>query len=164
MRLILVRHGQANPADIDPEKGLSETGRLEVARLGSLIGPLQLGVDEIWHSDKVRARQTAELLAQAIKAINGLVQKRNLGPNDDVAKVTDAVMAENKDLMIVGHLPFMNNMLSYLLAGDQHRCVFAFPAAGMAQLEYDGNRWRLQWFINPEFGSSEAGARFRSYH
>lgn len=164
MRLILVRHGQANPVEIDPEKGLSEAGQLEVARLAALIGPLQVGVDEIWHSDKLRAKQTAELLARAIKSKNGLALKRNLGPNDDVAKVADAIMAEGKDLMIVGHLPFLNNLLSSMLAGEQHRCAFAFTTAGMAQLEYDGNRWRLQWFINPEFGTVEAGAQFQSYH
>jgi len=164
MRLILVRHGQANPVDIDPEKGLSEAGRAEIARLLAIIGPLQLSVDEIWHSDKARATQTAQLLARELKAKNGLRLKRNLGPNDDVALLGDDIMTESKDLMIVGHLPFLSNLLSYLLSGDQHKCALAFPTAGMAHLDYDGRRWCLSWFINPEFGSAEFGAQFQSYH
>ena len=66
MKLYLVRHGEALAKDVDPDQSLSEVGRANVERLAGFVGLRGVRAARILHSGKARARQTAEILAEAM--------------------------------------------------------------------------------------------------
>lgn len=94
MSLFLVQHGENLPKDVDPEKGLSDEGKDEVKRIASLAGEHAIPVSVIKHSGKKRARQTAEILAEALKLGGGVQDMEGLAPLDDVTKLNVRAMAE----------------------------------------------------------------------
>jgi phosphohistidine phosphatase len=164
MKIYLARHGQANSADIDPLKGLSDDGKAEIGHLATALKGLDINVSVIWHSGKARAEQTAEILATAVKSANGLIKQSGLNPDDSVDEVAAEIQALNRNLMIVGHLPFMARLISKLLTGDYAGLSVNFPTGGMACLDYTRGQWSFDWLINPTVMTGDRGPAFRSYH
>jgi phosphohistidine phosphatase len=150
MKIFLVRHGEAVSKNVDPERCLSDYGRKDLQKLASFLMQHQFTVREIWHSVKLRARQTAEILSSAITPEKDLVQMEGLKPNDPISPIRKKIQKFQGDLMIVGHLPFMDKMIADLLTGDEINDILTFPTGGIACLENDmNNRWQLLWFLEP---------------
>ena len=78
MRVYLVQHGESKSEEEDPQRRLTDKGIGEVQSVAKVLRALKLAVDAIWHSDKARAQQTGELLAGAVWARDGLVQRKAL--------------------------------------------------------------------------------------
>jgi bisphosphoglycerate-dependent phosphoglycerate mutase len=91
MHVYLVQHGESKSEEEDPQRRLTDKGIGEVQNIAKVLRPLKLAVDAIWHSDKARAQQTGELLAGAVWARDGLVQREGLGPKDQVAATKEAL-------------------------------------------------------------------------
>ena len=77
---------------------------------------IRVKVSLIRQSGKKRARQTAEILADALNPASGVAEVGGLKPLDDVAAVAAAIDAA-ANTMLVGHLPFMERMTSFLVTG-----------------------------------------------
>jgi phosphohistidine phosphatase len=150
MKLYLVQHAKAASEQVDPQRGLTEEGRREIKRIAAFIKPSNLSVDCLWHSGKKRAEQTAEVLAEAIKA-KTQTSRNGLGPNDDVTALKDALILADGDIMVVGHLPFLSKLASLLLAGSESADTVAFRNAGIVALgRSDKNQWQIEWVVTPE--------------
>ena len=80
----------------------------------------------IWHSGKHRAQQTAEILAGAVSASQGMRQRNGLAPKDPVAPVKQAIEQWAGDLMIVSHLPFLGKLTALLVADNEETEIVAF--------------------------------------
>ena len=63
MRVYLVQHGKAKPAEEDPSRGLTGEGYAEVKQIADFLAGLRITVSLIQHSGKKRAEETAHLLA-----------------------------------------------------------------------------------------------------
>ena len=63
MRLYLVQHGDAIPERVDPERPLSAKGRRDVEAVARLLASAGTRAVRVAHSGKLRAQQTAEVLA-----------------------------------------------------------------------------------------------------
>jgi len=87
MALYLIQHGKSLPNDQDPDQGLSEDGTTETERIASLAQGYGVHVSQIRHSVKTRARQTAEILARALKPQNNNQEISGIKPKDDVTKM-----------------------------------------------------------------------------
>ncbi|NLX59498.1 MAG: phosphohistidine phosphatase SixA [Phycisphaerae bacterium] len=153
MYLYLVRHGQAVAKEADPERPLSPQGRAEAKVMAAWLKPMGIDVDEVWHSPKARARQTAAILSEAVRAGGGVTERKGLKPLDDVAAVLDEVRRRDGDLMIVGHMPHLSLLASSLLAGRSECDFLALPTAGVACLRRDEDGWRLLWMIGPQLAT-----------
>lgn len=164
MKIYLVRHGKSNPANIDPEKGLSEIGKQDIIRLAESVRHLGISVHQIWHSGKTRARQTAEILSKVVRTEEGLAERDGLKPNDPAEATALEINAYNCDLMLVGHLPFLARLASLLFSGDLDRCAFDFPPGTMTCFNYKDDIWSLEFSISPETFAPDSKADFRSYH
>jgi phosphohistidine phosphatase len=150
MRLYLARHGTAAPPAVDPACGLSREGREGIARVAAFIRPLRLQPAEVWHSGKDRAEQTAQLLATALGGSPAVVQHAGLNPNDSPIGIAGELEAEERDLMLVGHLPFMSLLSSYLLAQEGPPEMVLFRTGTLACLQRgSGARWHLDWTVHP---------------
>ena len=134
MALYLVQHGKSLSKDVDPQQGLSEEGRADVDRIAAVARNYGIRVAEIVHSGKQRALQTAEIFASAFDIPDKVTARSGLKPLDDVA-VFAATVNTDDDLMTVGHLPFMEKLTAYLVAGDAEKTVFKFQNGGIVCLE-----------------------------
>lgn len=150
MKIYLVRHGEAVSSEVDPKRPLSEQGLVDVRKVASFIRPLKISVEHIWHSGKLRAAQTAEIMTGVVVGKDYSAHE-SLGPNDDVTNIADEIEAYDTDLMIVGHLPFLAYLASLLVAGKETANVVAFDAGSIACLNRsDSGRWQIEWMITPE--------------
>ncbi len=150
MALFLVRHGSALSPDIDPERGLSKKGISEVECIAAAASRSGAQVSLIQHSTKKRARQTAEILASELNPADGVEESVGLNPNDDVHQVArDLKGADN--LMLVGHLPFMARLASYLITGSQDTPVVEFQTGGIVCIEHQSytDIHVIKWALMP---------------
>ena len=148
MKVYLIRHGDAVSSDVDSQRPLSGQGRADVGKVASFLKPLEISVEHVWHSGKLRAAQTAEILAGAVTAAKGCTPREGLKPNDNASAMADELEAHDEDLMIVGHLPFLWNLVSLLAAGRETADVVAFDAGATVCLERrDHGAWQIGWMI-----------------
>ncbi len=151
MRLYLVQHGKAASKEEDAERPLTELGRREAQRVANFVRPLGLKVDQLWHSGKTRAKQTAAIYAGAVTVADGPTARKGLAPNDYVAPLRDELAVTSGDTMIVGHMPFVSRLATLLLTGYESPPVVTFVNAGLVCLERTGDsRWQVQWSITPD--------------
>ena len=151
MKVYIVRHGEAVSSQFYPQRPLSEQGLADIRKVASLIKPLEISVEHIWHSGKLRAVQTAEKLAESVSVKKDCSAHKNLMPNDDVTIIADELEAYDTDLMIVGHLPFLAYLTSLLAVGKQTANVAAFAAGAIACLNRrNPGQWQIEWMVTPK--------------
>jgi phosphohistidine phosphatase len=151
MKLYLVQHGEACAKEVDPERPLTEQGKADVARLAGFLKQAGIRVDRVIHSGKLRAVQTAQILATAIAPGVELETSGIMNPNDNPKAFDWQDESWNRDTLLVGHLPFMAKKVSHLLVGDEVRMVTAFQPGSMVCLEHvDNSCWALNWMIRPD--------------
>ena len=151
MKLYLVQHANAVSEQADPQRPLTEEGRRDIQKVAAFIKPLKLSIDYLWHSSKLRAAQTSQVLANVVRVNKDSGARDGLGPNDDVSAIQDEILAMGEDIMIVGHLPFLGKLASVLLTGSESANTVAFKNAGILCLNLpEGNRWQIEWMITPQ--------------
>ncbi|NQT73136.1 MAG: phosphohistidine phosphatase SixA [Chloroflexi bacterium] len=150
MALFLVQHGKALPPEIDPERGLSDEGIAEVERIASTTKNYGVRVSAIKHSGKKRAQQTADIFTSSLNPENGIEQRAGLNPLDDVVPLARTLDVRD-NVMLVGHLPFMERLTSYLITGNPDHPVFKFQNGGIVCLDQDPNTqvWVIKWTLMP---------------
>jgi len=148
--VILIRHGDTVDKEVDSDRPLTEEGQRQAASTGAWLARAGVSVDEIRHSGKVRARETAELVGVALGMPRERVRSvRGLAPKDDAGETAAGLRAEGSSVAIVGHLPHVANLASLLLAGEQDRMEIEFsPGAAMVLGRGDG-AWHLLRFERP---------------
>jgi phosphohistidine phosphatase len=107
LRVYFVQHGDAVPERLDPERPLSAVGRREVHAVARLLADTGVRPAHVVHSGKLRAQQTAELLATAVAPGRVPEAIAGLNPNDSVEPMVRRIADWTSDVMLVGHLPFM---------------------------------------------------------
>ena len=149
MALYLVQHGKALSETVDPERHLSEEGVADVKRVAAEAKSSGVSVSIIRHSGKARAAQTAELMQEALRPPEGVQAMEGLKPNDNVAQVADEIDPA-QDVMLVGHLPFMEKLVSLLIIGDPEMPVVKFHQGGIVCLDRDEEgSWFVKWTLSP---------------
>lgn len=150
MKVYLVRHGEAVSSGVDPKRPLSEQGRAEIKKVATFIKPFGIIVEYIWHSGKLRAAQTAEIIAELVTVTKDCSAHEGLGPNDNVTIIAEELKTYNTNLMIVGHLPFMAYLISLLLTGKETANVAALDTGSITCLNRnDPLMWQIEWMISP---------------
>jgi len=150
MAIYLIQHGKCLPKDKDPEKGLSDQGIADATRIAEVAASYKVPVSRILHSGKKRARQTAEIFYNLLAPQNGLSIADGIKPLDDVAHFGNR-LDSSANMMVVGHLPFMEKLAAYLITGSPEKPVFKFQNAGIVCLDlYPGSdSWVIRWALMP---------------
>ena len=150
MELYLVRHGTAKAESEDPRRGLTEKGKQTVERMADFLAGLRISLHRIDHSEKLRARQTAAILAVRLHPAEGIREVSGLAPNDDVEPLCHELESESKNLMLVGHLPFLSLLVSRLLGVSTNKLLVEFETAGVVRLDRMGRGpWVIRWVLTP---------------
>jgi phosphohistidine phosphatase len=154
VELYLVRHAHAgDPArwtGPDDRRPLSAKGRLQAQRLGQHLAALQIDLDVIVTSPRVRARETADLIAQAL-GMSVRVDDRLGGAFTADALEQLLVDAGNPaSAMVVGHDPDFSELAADLAGAS------SLPMRKGALARYDGSRpiragaAILRWLLPPD--------------
>jgi phosphohistidine phosphatase len=151
MYVYLVQHGKAKSADEDPNRGLSEEGRKEVAQVADFLSGLRITISLIHHSGKARAEETAHILAAGMRCTAGPCQAEGLNPSDDPSEIANFLKVYTDDVLIVGHLPHLELLTSLLLTGSSDRRPVQFRNGGVVCLEKEqSGAWSVVWLVVPE--------------
>jgi phosphohistidine phosphatase len=102
----------------------------------------------MWHSDRVRAIQTANILARTILFKGKMIQRNDLGPDDPVAPVIREIKKARGDLMIVGHQPFLGKLASRLLTRKPSGEIVKLSTSSIVALgSENGQNWAVEWLL-----------------
>jgi phosphohistidine phosphatase len=147
MRIYLMRHGEAVSDQEDPRRPLSPEGRRQVERVAQKARQAGAAPRHIFHSPKLRAQETAEILARGLfpdapcedlRAISGIA------PDDDPSSAAELAEVMSEEFMIVGHLPHLPRLVGLL--ADRS---LSFSTATMVCLEREGAAWVVKWIATP---------------
>lgn len=158
MKLYLVQHGLSLSEEVDPEKPLSPDGEEQSRKIAEFLKEKSIQVDAVWHSPKKRAVQTAHIFSETV-ASPEIQERKDLNPLDPVTPVRKVIEPLAKNLMIVGHLPFLQKLVSLLLSGAEDKQLISISNSGVICLEHTDS-WKLLWAVTPgllEKHKSEAG-------
>jgi phosphohistidine phosphatase len=162
-RLYLVRHAIAaeRGADYpdDSKRPLTARGIAKFKKVARGIALLEPGVDLVLTSPFARARQTADLLAQALPGDPPVVETRALIPTATFAELVAelGLHARRGGIALVGHEPSMSMFAARLMAA---KGWFDFKKGGIACLEVDSlpptGPARMIWFVPPRISANLA--------
>ena len=142
MRLFLVHHGDAVTPDVDTRRPLSESGRKAVERLAAAAAARGIKPAVIWHSGKLRAKQTAEAFWRACNPFAEFSATRDVQPDDPPQWIADRLRGESRDVLLAGHFPHLPRLLAELSPHAR-----PFPPHGVVAVETDdeGTTWKELW-------------------
>ncbi len=128
MKLYFLRHGVAAERSEwkgeDAERPLTEGGKERMARSAAVLAKLDLELDAILTSPLARARQTGDIVAEALNAKDKLLYESRLGIYFDKAQLAEILRdhAGCEALMLIGHEPSFSETISALIGGGRIVC------------------------------------------
>jgi len=161
MNLYLLRHGlaveQGTPGySKDAERPLLPKGERKIWRIAEAMEALELKFDLILSSPYVRARQTAEIVAEAFNARKRIRFSDSLTPGGNLNELINQlkqVSPAPKSVLLVGHEPFLSQLISLLVSGEQEARI-TMKKGGLCRLEAEslepGRCATLIWLLTPK--------------
>ena len=147
MKFYLVQHANALSKDVNEKRPLSEAGKTEVKVISSYLKRAGVVINKVYHSGKLRAKETAEIFSEYLSD-GSFYPLNEINPNDDVKKFSKKLNED--DAMFVGHLPFMEKVVSLLVAKDENAQVLKFQNSGVVCIERDDSEFQILWYIMPK--------------
>jgi phosphohistidine phosphatase len=141
--LLVLRHAKSSwsdPALDDHERPLSKRGQRDGLRMGELVREHRLTPDVIISSDAVRARLTAEAVAEEARYEGEILLDRRLyiaSPAGILAVLRAVRETKAGTVMIVGHNPGLEELVEHLTGEQQD-----LPTAALARIVLPIDRWR----------------------
>ena len=161
MNIYILRHGLAvEPGSSgftkDSERPLTPKGERKVRKIGKAFEKLELSFDCILSSPYIRARQTARIVADSLDAGKKLDLSEALTPGGSPRKLIEEINGRKpkpENVLIVGHEPYLSELVSNLLSGDVDVAV-TMKKGGLCKLTADelrpGQCARLEWLLTPK--------------
>jgi phosphohistidine phosphatase len=140
--LLVLRHAKSswNDSELDDhERPLNERGLRDAPRMGALVREHGLRPDVVLSSDAVRARLTAEAVAEAARYAGEVLLDPRLymACPADILSLLPTVRENAETVMIVGHNPGLEQLVEQL-TGERED----LPTAALAQIELPIDLWR----------------------
>ncbi|HQX82945.1 MAG TPA: hypothetical protein PKW63_14360 [Vicinamibacterales bacterium] len=142
MRLLLIHHADAVGPHVDPQRPLSTPGYEHALQLALTAKEHGAAPAVIWHSGKLRARQTGEAFLRNCAPFAQFKMVRGLSPDDSPGIIHTAIQQESRDLALVGHWPSLPALLHLLSPSSA-----PMPQHGAVALVSDdhGLTWSETW-------------------
>jgi len=146
-----MQHGDAVSKDVDASRPLSETGKAQVRRVADLLESHGHRPSHVFHSGKLRATQTAEIVAAALAPSLQCEEMGGLGPKDSPDALIDELSERTEDILLVSHMPLVGRLVDRLVGGAEDNAIVAFLPGSIACLERDEDQsWVIDWFLRPD--------------
>jgi len=152
MKLYLVQHGKAKTKEESPDRPLTDEGKAASEKTACFVAEqARVSVDAVFHSGKIRAQETAEIMAAYLCPAKGVSEEKDLSPNDDPKAWAARLEERLEDIMLVGHLPHFSKLASLLLTDSDEKDLIDFQNSGIVCLKRgESGLWRLNWMVTPE--------------
>lgn len=159
MNLYILRHAKAGERNArfpdDSKRPLTADGEKEMFRVAKGMREMELSFGLILSSPFVRAKRTAEIVAEVFKS-NKLRLSKNLASGADARDLIRELnddYALFKNILLVGHEPDLSKLISRLCAGDE-KFSLHFKKAGLCKLTVGelrlGHCATLEWLLTPK--------------
>lgn len=155
MKLYFLRHGIAEDVDTwkgdDSDRPLTREGCQKMEREAKAFAQLDVAPDAIITSPLVRAKQTAEIAAAALK--QRAIEDPRLSPGFDTNRL-EQILNDHNDadaVMLVGHEPDMSETIGRVIGGARAR--IDLKKGGLAYVEVEresGLSGELVWLLAPK--------------
>jgi phosphohistidine phosphatase len=161
MNLYILRHGIATEPNAqglakDADRPLTPEGKRKLWQIAEAMAALELGFDLVLSSPYVRARQTAEIIVEALKARKRLEFSDSLTPGGSTKKLVDLLnhlQPPPESVLLVGHEPYLSGLISLLVSGDASLAV-VMKKGGLCKLSTaslkHGRCAALEWLLTPK--------------
>lgn len=149
MKLYFVRHGEAvDLAPSDHSRELTERGIERVEKSAKVLKRLGIAPTVIYSSPRIRAKQTAEIIAETLGLDVKFEEDVNFG--FDVTHVKTLLQGINTkdEVMFVGHNPDMSQVVHKLTGAS-----VSMKKGGLARIDIinaKARRGELVWLIAPK--------------
>jgi phosphohistidine phosphatase len=144
--VLLVHHADAVGAHIDAQRPLSIHGHSQAGSVAEKVKAQGFAPAAIWHSGKLRGRQTAEAFLRLCNPFAEFKMVRGLRSEDPPEWMRDELFGESRDILLVGHMPHIAD-LARLMAPDAAR----LPLNGAIAFERSDEQkiWKEAWRAQP---------------
>ena len=161
MDLYILRHGIAvepgTPGyENDADRPLTPEGQRKLEQIADAMGALDLSFDRIISSPYVRARETAEIVAEALGARKKLELSDALTPGGSFRRLVELLNClepSPESVLLVGHEPYLSGLISLLVSGKETFGV-VMKKGGLCKLTTEslkhGRCAALQWLLTPK--------------
>jgi phosphohistidine phosphatase len=170
-RLMLLRHAKTEtdaPSGRDQDRRLDERGHKDAVELGAWMGRHPPFPDLVMVSPAIRAKQTWELVWEAMRdrvplpQVEFLPELYSADPSQLLQSIRNACATDARQLMLVGHNPGMHELALALTGGGDAAARQALggnlPTSGLAIFEFETDDWndvafrrgQLVVFISPK--------------
>jgi phosphohistidine phosphatase len=159
MNLYIIRHAIAvdegtSEYESDSERPLTDKGRKKMRQIAKGLRSLGVEFDLILSSPYVRARETAEILAEVFKMKKKIDFSDNLIPMGNpellITEVNEKFSVES--MAVVGHEPHLSALVG-LLVGENGKLDVTLKKGGVCYLSADDlhqeRRATLEWLLTP---------------
>jgi phosphohistidine phosphatase len=143
LTLYLLRHASAeegSPHFKDHDRNLTSTGIMESARIGKFISEQSPRPEIIYHSDALRAAQTASYVAERLdpKTLMELGEELYSGGAKAYLSLVNQIPDQQKTVLVVGHNPDITYFTEYLCSDDTGG---ELQKATLIVLEFETESW-----------------------
>lgn len=131
MELFILRHGDAENGFPDSQRQLSDYGRQQVTRIAKQHAHSLANLEAVITSPLSRASQTADIVMSKVPINCARQISNSLLPNAQITHIENFLETQAvNNLLLIGHLPLLNNLINYLV-GDN---IAKMATASLASL------------------------------
>ncbi len=173
MHLYILRHGIAvEPGTAayahDSDRPLTPEGKRKLRKIARALKTMDISFDWILSSPFLRARQTAEIIADVLDSRRRLELTDSLIPSGDPAQLIKhlnqstppsdqggrrhAEARPPEDVLLVGHEPYLSQLVSLLISGGTQAAIL-LKKGGLCKLSAESlapaRCAQLDWLLTP---------------
>jgi len=160
MNLYIIRHAIAVDEgtagyESDSERPLTDKGRKKMRQIAKGLRKLDVEFDLILSSPYVRARETAEILAEVFKMKKNITFTESLIPLATpellIGEINETYSVES--IAVVGHEPHLSTLIGILVA-ENAKLDVTLKKGGVCyitadDLHHSDHRATLEWLLTP---------------
>lgn len=151
MKLYLVRHGKAQTADGRVEDALRELtpdGKKRLETEARALARMAIRPVRIYSSPRVRARQTAEIIASALNMAVEIREEVNFDFDTSAVAALIEGLPPDAEVMFIGHEPSMSDVIRALTGANVVMKVGSLARVDVEDPHAD-LRGYLVWLLAP---------------
>lgn len=167
--VLILRHAKSdwgNPGQADFDRPLAKRGLEDAPRMGEVLARFGCVPDTILASPAQRAKQTAQLAAEACGYRKTIQWEESFygGGSEDLIAALQRLSASVERVLLIGHNPILEETVAVLcnpqIAGEKWTDSWSIkiPTAGLVCINFDIADWTelepgegvLQWFVIPK--------------